>query len=50
MQYDKDGKEIKDGLTMLPLDIDPHLKFLNMNAGNSTPQELRTSGAPRRKI
>jgi hypothetical protein len=45
MQYDKDGKEIIDGLTLLPLDIDPHLKFLSMDAANSTPQELRTSGA-----
>jgi hypothetical protein len=45
MQYDKDGNIIKDGLTGEDLDIDPHVKFLNMNSSNSTPQELRTTGA-----
>lgn len=45
MQYDKNGVIIKDGLTTQDLDINPHLKFLSMDASNSTPQELRTSGA-----
>jgi hypothetical protein len=44
-QYDKDGVIIKDGLTLEDLVLTPHLPFLNMNASNTTPQELRCSGA-----
>jgi hypothetical protein len=45
MQYDKNGIVIKDGLTEQDLDINPHVKFLKMDASNTTPYELRTSGA-----
>jgi hypothetical protein len=45
MQYDKNGVIIPDGLTGEDLDINPHVKALLMDASNSTPFELRTTGA-----
>ncbi|MEI7499842.1 MAG: RagB/SusD family nutrient uptake outer membrane protein [Bacteroidota bacterium] len=45
MQYASDGTEILDGETKLPLDIDPHLPALIMDATNFTPTQIRTTGA-----
>lgn len=45
MQYASDGTEILDGETKLPLDIDPHLPALYMDAANFTPTQIRTTGA-----
>ncbi len=44
-QYDSQGKEIYDGTTHQPLDIDPILPALSMSAGVFTATEIRTTGA-----
>lgn len=44
-QYDSEGNVIIDGETQTPLDIDPYLPALQMNATNNTPTEIRMSGA-----
>ena len=44
-QFDKDGKPIEEGETKLPLDIDPHLPALYMQAADFTPTQIRTTGA-----
>jgi len=45
LQYASDGSIILDGLTQMPLNIDPHLPALNMSADDFTPAEYRTTGA-----
>jgi hypothetical protein len=45
MQYDINGSEIIDGETGEPLDIDPYLPALIMDATNFTPTQIRTTGA-----
>ena len=45
MQYDINGNEIIDGETGEPLDIDPYLPALSMDATNFTPTQIRTTGA-----
>lgn len=45
MQYDSKGNEIIDGLTGLPLNIDPHVPALYMQSPDFTPEQIRTTGA-----
>jgi len=45
LQYASSGAVILDGETKLPLDIDPHLPGLIMDATNFTPTQIRTTGA-----
>lgn len=45
MQYASNGSEIIDGETGLPLDINPRLPALKMDAANFTPVQIRTTGA-----
>lgn len=44
-QYASDGTVILDGETKQPLDIDPHLPDIYMDAANFTPTQIRTTGA-----
>ncbi|PLX24006.1 MAG: hypothetical protein C0597_00410 [Marinilabiliales bacterium] len=44
-QYSSTGGVINDGVTGLPLDIDPHLPALYMTAADYTPTDIRTTGA-----
>jgi starch-binding outer membrane protein, SusD/RagB family len=45
MQYASDGSEIIDGETGMPLDIDPYVPALYMQAAEYTPAQIRTTGA-----
>lgn len=44
-QYDVNGNIIIDGETNKPLDIDPYLPALYMQAPDFTPEQIRTTGA-----
>jgi hypothetical protein len=44
-QYDVNGKPINDGETHQPLNIDPRLPALYMQAPDYTPTQIRTTGA-----
>jgi len=44
-QYDMNGKQIIDGATKKPLNINPHLPGLYMTAANFTVDEYRNTGA-----
>jgi len=44
-QYDKNGNIILDGETHQPLDIDPYVSALYMQAADYTPTQIRTTGA-----
>jgi hypothetical protein len=44
-QYDVNGNQIIDGETHQPLDIDPYLPALQMQAPAFTPTQIRTTGA-----
>ncbi|MCX6306575.1 MAG: RagB/SusD family nutrient uptake outer membrane protein [Bacteroidetes bacterium] len=45
LQYDVYGNVIQDGITHLPLDIDPYLPALNMQSPQYTMAQIRTTGA-----
>lgn len=45
LQYDSKGAVIIDGETQLPLNIDPHVPALYMQAPEFTPEQIRTTGA-----
>ena len=45
LQYASTGAVILDGETFQPLDIDPHLPALRMEAPSFTPTQIRTTGA-----